>query len=98
MISRRGRLLFGALQGALETGLNMVSEAAAHRRGFKLGHEAALREMAARLRRVLDTHFVIANDQDAVEQLRDAVLDIAIHAEQYGTLIDDHEAEVVEPS
>ena len=98
MMSRGRRLLWGALWGALEAGANMAEEGRAYRRGFTLGHEVALREVAARLRRVLDAHFVIADHQDAVEQLRDAVLDIAIHAEQYGTLIDDHGAEVVEPS
>lgn len=53
MISRGRRLLWGALQGALETGVNMAEESRAYRRGYKHG----IADAAAALGDLLDQHW-----------------------------------------
>lgn len=56
MPSRGRRLLWGALQGALETGVSMVDEARAHRRGYAEGHAAGVTAAALACRTLLNNH------------------------------------------
>lgn len=79
MLSRSRRLLWGALQGALETGVNIAEEARAHRRGYA----AAAEDVADALQRLLDYHWDPDAPAEKVALERDLV-QLREHLDEHG--------------